>query len=337
MAERSRRNRGTTARGQENVHGGDDGENARGMARSTASYFTPIEPPELYQGDVAAVRQFLKKYDEYCEVFKDRVEDGTAEGEPKRLVRCIERDWRETVAELELGITLEELDDETMREYLDGILNSNPVVINLQALFGKLQFDAKLIEPKEKVLRVFQAVKTTMKENRLEGKIEEKEITPFLVKAIPEATLRRAVEEFLSRFENKGTRKSLKLMYALLVRKYEAYYETNVDHVASPAGRNSFGTNLPSSGNGAGQRRGSWRTPRNTVSCHSCGGPHYRSHCPRSNSAGGRGRGSTGWRGTNSRGRGGGRGTPGAARGQTHSPGPRTPAAAGNGAARGSA
>ena len=123
-------------------------EEKQEMAAATViPLFQPLVPPKLTKGDPTSIREFLRRYDEYVEVFEQRKEANNL-GEdvlPTRVKRCVERRLRSRIMRYEMKVDEDDFTDEALLEHLSARIAAEKKELTLDEIFKPLRFDESCV------------------------------------------------------------------------------------------------------------------------------------------------------------------------------------------------
>ena len=275
-------------------------EEKQEMAAATViPLFQPLVPPKLTKGDPTSIREFLRRYDEYVEVFEQRKEANNL-GEdvlPTRVKRCVERRLRSRIMRYEMKVDEDDFTDEALLEHLSARIAAEKKELTLDEIFKPLRFDESRMDPADKVGRVFEMVDQLLEDHNIEGVFPDKAVTKYIVEAVRPMQLQRRVEYHTTTVTGKAILKSLPELYEYLVEMYSKWYELHptgrVDNGTPPTKPSAKPAPKPTQqgkGKKNGQKEGGKEkapptTPKRTApvdgtGCWNCKGDHYVYNCP---------------------------------------------------------
>lgn len=149
---------------------------------------TTVDHPRLLKTDSAAIRSFLRSYDQYAKEVEERARQlsrhtvVTEPISPVHLKFCVDADWIESL--LTLGFiadtsSYEDLTDELLRSYLEKKAEESKEVVTIDTLDklveDKLRIDMTDSDARSRIENLFVSYLTLLPRNGLSWIIKENE------------------------------------------------------------------------------------------------------------------------------------------------------------------
>ena len=225
------------------------------MANYQDDFFGPIRVPVLKGIDRRDVRDFLERYRKYVIWVTERARLEGAEPQIMQMNMCINNKLLRTVARFELKTSVEEIADEQLGDYLNGILApSRYHVPDLDRLFGRLRLRSDG-DGRDRVTALFSEIEELVHDHGL-GYLPDKDLVKYMYKALPKH-VEKTIKDRLKMEEDDSAGKTLDGIYPKLVNHLDG-----MTFFAGASGQ-KLGTG----------RRGTVERP--DIKCFNCGGPHF--------------------------------------------------------------